>query len=52
MCKLDYQVCNCGECQNVKNLYEELEWFAQDREYNQDIIRELENKIESMGYSI
>ena len=52
MCKLNYEICNCGECQNVKNLYEQFEWFEQDREFNQEIIRELENKIESMGYFI
>ena len=24
MCKLDYQVCSCGECQEVKELYSDL----------------------------
>ena len=52
MCKLDYQVCNCGECQEVKGLYEELEWLEKDKEFNQEEIKEIENKIESMGYFV
>ena len=52
MCKLDYQVCNCRECQEVKKLYSSLEWLEQDREFNQEEIKEIENKIESMGYFV
>ena len=52
MCKLDYQTCNCEDCKEVKELYSNLEWLEQDREFNHQEIKEIENKIESMGYFV
>ena len=52
MCELDYQVCGCKECQEVKELYSNLEWLEQDKEFNQKEIKEIENEIEGMGYSV
>ena len=48
-----YYECLCNECEEVRELYEELEWFEKDgKEFNRDIIKEIEDKIESMGYFI
>ena len=52
MCKLDYQVCTCKDCQEVKELYINLEWLEQDKEFNHQEIKDIENKIESMGYFV
>jgi len=52
MCNGYWESCSCIECKEVAGLYEELEWLEQDTEFNQEGIKEIENKIESMGYSI
>ena len=52
MCNGYWETCNCEECKRVSGLYEELEWLEKDKDFNKDEIKEIENKIESMGYFI
>lgn len=52
MCSGYWNTCNCEDCKKVSSLYEELEWLEKDRDFNKDEIKEVENKIESMGYFI
>jgi cell division protein FtsB len=52
MCNGYWETCKCEECKKVSSLYEELEWLEKDEDFNKDEIKELENKIESMGYFI
>ena len=47
-----WESCSCKECQEVKELYSNLDWLEQDKEFNQEEIKEIENKIEGMGYFI
>ena len=52
MCSGYWETCNCKDCSEVKGLYNELEWLEKDKDFNKDEIKELEDKIESMGYFI
>ena len=52
MCTGYWETCNCKGCNEVKELYNELEWLEKDRHFNKDEIKELEDKIENMGYFI
>ena len=52
MCKGYWESCKCNDCVKVKGLYEKIEWLEDDKEFNAEEIKELENKIESMGYYI
>jgi hypothetical protein len=52
MCNGYWEACNCKECKKVSDLYEELDWLEKDKDFNKDEIKEIENKIESMGYFI
>ena len=52
MCKGYWEVCHCKDCIEVKDLYDRLEWLEDDKEVNAEEIKELENKIESMGYFV
>ena len=44
--------CYCVDCKEVSELHEDLKWYSRNKEDNKDIIKEIEDKIESMGYSI
>ena len=52
MCSGYWKTCNCDDCIKVKGLYEKIEWLEDDRDVNADEIKELENKIEGMGYFV
>ena len=51
-CTMYWENCKCTDCKNVAELYEELEWLEKDEDYNKEEIREIKNKIVSMGYFI
>lgn len=48
-----WDTCQCEDCQCVAALYEDLVWYHNNgpEEYQEEI-KELENKIESMGYFV
>ena len=48
MCTGYWETCNCGDCKEVKELYEALEFYWDNKEEREDI----ERTIESMGYFI
>ena len=48
MCEGYWETCNCEDCKEVKELYEELEFYWDNKEEKEEI----ERKIESMGYFI
>lgn len=52
MCKGYSNICDCVDCKEVENLYSKLEWLEKDRDFNKEEIKEIENKIEGMGYCI
>ena len=52
MCNGYWENCSCNNCLEVKGLYDRLEWLEDDKETNSGEIKEIENKIESMGYFV
>ena len=40
--------CNCKDCNRVKELYDDIKFYWDNEEAQEEVIRELE----SMGYSI
>ena len=52
MCNGYWEKCDCKDCTEVKGLYEDLEWFSTDPETCKETIKEIEEKIESMGYFV
>ena len=52
MCNGYWEKCTCDDCTKVKGLYEDLEWFEGDSETCKEEIKEIKNKIESMGYFV
>ncbi len=44
--------CECEDCKHVAKLYEDLEWFSDDPEFNKELLEEIKNEIESMGYCV
>ena len=48
MCEGDWETCTCEDCKEVKELYEALEFYWDNKEEKEEI----ERKIESMGYFI
>ena len=52
MCNGYWEKCNCDDCTKVKGLYKDLEWFKTDPEFCKEEIKEIEKKIESMGYFV
>ena len=48
MCEGYWETCTCEDCKKVKELYEALEFYWDNKEEKEEI----ERKIESMGYSI
>ena len=43
-----WESCSCKECQEVKELYLDRDWFWD----NEEMRKEIEDNIESMGYFI
>jgi hypothetical protein len=52
MCSGYWETCNCEDCKKVSGLYEDLKWYERDKKDNEEIIKEIEDKIEGMGYSV
>ena len=52
MCSGYWERCKCKDCEEVKGLYENLEWLEDDKEVNSKEIKELKDKIEGMGYFV
>lgn len=52
VCNGYWYECECEDCKLVAELYEELEWYEQDREEFAYEIKELQDKIEALGYCI
>ena len=52
MCSGYWETCNCEDCKEVAGLYKEHEWYSRQKNDNKEIIEEIENKINGMGYSI
>lgn len=48
MCSGYWETCTCEDCKEVKELYEALEFYWDNKEEKEEI----ERKIESMGYFI
>ena len=48
MCEGYWETCKCEDCKKVKELYEALEFYWDNKEEREDI----ERTIESMGYSM
>ena len=48
MCTGYWETCKCEDCKEVKELYEALDFYWDNKEEREDI----ERTIESMGYSI
>lgn len=48
MCNGYWETCSCEDCKEVKELYEALEFYWDNKEEREEI----ERTIESMGYSI
>ena len=48
MCEGYPETCTCEDCKEVKELYEALEFYWDNKEEKEEI----ERKIESMGYFI
>lgn len=46
-----WETCKCKDCKYAATLYEELEYYNNDPEFEYEI-KEIENKLESMGYSV
>ena len=49
-CNGFYETCECEDCKRVTQLYEELEYYQDDREDFAYEIAELEQQILAMGY--
>ena len=50
MCNGRWEKCDCIDCTRVKELYENIEWLSDDREFNAELIKEMEDEIKGMGY--
>ena len=46
-----WETCKCEDCKYAATLYEELEYYNNDPEFEPEI-KEIENKLESMGYFV
>ena len=47
MCNGYWETCNCEECKIAKDLYDDIEYYWDNKEAQEEVIKELE----SMGYS-
>lgn len=52
MCSGYWETCKCEDCKEVTKLYDDLDWYKRDKKENEEIIKDIENKIESMGYFV
>ena len=48
MCNGYWETCNCVECEKVKELYDDLSFYWDDKKR----IEEIERELEDMGYSV
>ena len=48
MCNGYWETCNCIECEKAKELYDDLNFYWDDKKRIEEVERELEN----MGYSV
>ena len=51
-CNGYWELCECEDCRRVAVLYAELDWYQQYEPQEKEIIRDLIEEIESMGYSV
>ena len=49
-CNGYWETCKCEDCTLVEKLYEDLYWYKQFSEDFKEEIKELEERILSMGY--
>ena len=49
-CNGFWHECECEDCKRVAQLYEDLEWYEDNREDFGYEIAEIENEILAMGY--
>ena len=47
MCNGYWEACNCEDCNRAKELYNDIEYYWDNKEAKEEAIKELE----SMGYS-
>ncbi|MGL5718823.1 MAG: hypothetical protein ACRCX2_37825 [Paraclostridium sp.] len=50
MCSGYWDKCSCNDCKEVSGLYNRLD--SLDRKEELEEVKQIENKIESMGYSV
>ena len=51
-CNGFWEMCECEDCKRVAVLYDELDWYEEFEPKEKEIITQLIEEIESMGYSI
>lgn len=51
-CNGFWEMCECEDCRRVAVLYAELDWYLEFEPHEKEIINQLVNEIESMGYSL
>ena len=49
-CNLNWETCNCKDCQRARELYEELMYYHDDRTEFKWEIEEIERELKENGY--